>query len=50
MFVNTIRHMEIKKPLHAMGVLHSFSIKNILMIKWTEGFFIFMRRIVFLLF
>ena len=26
---------------HTMDVLHSFSIKNIFMIKWTSGFFYF---------
>ena len=32
---------------HPMGILHSFSIKNIFydkMIKWTQGFFILMRQ------
>ena len=30
---------------HPMDVLRSFSIKNIFMIKWTEGFFIFAWRL-----
>ena len=29
---------------HPMSVLHSFSIKNIFMIKWTSGFFILIWR------
>ena len=45
--------MKIKKPCynfviknifdrHPMGILHSFPIKNIFMIKWSYSFFIFM--------